>query len=80
MVHRFFDLEGAVGVTDVVLLERGSLAGGSTVKAAGGVRAQFSDPVNIALGSRSLAAFEAFGSRPGAQIDLRQVGYLSSLP
>jgi len=64
------------GVTDVLLLERGDLAGGSTVKSAGGVRAQFSDAVNIALGARSLDAFEQFGSRPGAEIDLHQVGYL----
>ena len=45
------------GVTDVVLLERDRLGAGSTCKAAGGVRAQFSDPVNIELGLRSLAAF-----------------------
>jgi sarcosine oxidase subunit beta len=64
------------GVTDVLLLERGDLAGGSTTKSAGGVRAQFSDPVNIALGARSLAAFEDFGRRPGADVDLKQVGYL----
>ena len=60
----------------VVLLERDVLAGGSTSRAAGGVRAQFSDPVNIALGSRSLELFEDFGNRPGAEIDLRQHGYL----
>jgi sarcosine oxidase subunit beta len=64
------------GVTDIVLLEKGDLAGGSTSKSAGGVRAQFSDAVNIALGARSLPAFEQFGARPGAEIDLRQVGYL----
>lgn len=64
------------GVSDVVLVERGELAGGSTSKAAGGVRAQFSDPVNIALGARSLSAFERFAARPGREIDLRQVGYL----
>lgn len=64
------------GVPDVLLLERDSLAGGSTSKSAGGIRAQFSDPVNMALGARSLAAFEQFGSRPGGDIDLRQVGYL----
>ena len=53
------------GLPDVLLLERGELAGGSTSKAAGGVRAQFSDPVNVALGWRSLAAFADFPSRPG---------------
>lgn len=64
------------GVEDVLLLERDQLGAGSTSKAAGGVRAQFSDPVNIALGARSLAAFEAFEERPGQVIDLHQVGYL----
>jgi sarcosine oxidase, subunit beta len=64
------------GVPDVLLIERGALAGGSTSRAAGGVRAQFSDALNIQIASRSLRAFEAFGSRPGAEIDLRQVGYL----
>ena len=64
------------GVTDVVLLERDTLGSGSTCKAAGGVRAQFSDELNIALGARSLAAFTRFGQRPGQEIDLHQVGYL----
>ena len=64
------------GVTDVLLLEKDSLACGSTSKSAGGVRAQFSDAVNIALGIRSLPAFEQFGVRPGGEIDLHQVGYL----
>jgi sarcosine oxidase subunit beta len=60
----------------VLLVERGSLAGGSTSKAAGGVRAQFSDAVNIALGARSLDAFARFADRPGGEIDLHTVGYL----
>jgi len=64
------------GVSDVVLLERDQLAVGSTSRSAGGVRAQFSDVVNIELGARSLPAFEQFGQRPGAEIDLKQVGYL----
>ena len=61
---------------DVVLVERAELASGSTSKAAGGVRAQFSDPLNIAIGLRSLEAFERFAERPGAEIDLHRVGYL----
>ncbi|TCO44241.1 NAD(P)/FAD-dependent oxidoreductase [Actinocrispum wychmicini] len=65
----------AAGV-NVLLLERDSLGSGSTSRAAGGVRAQFSDPVNIALGQHSLAAFERFAQDPGFPIDLRQNGYL----
>ncbi len=64
------------GVTDVVLLEADQLACGSTSKSAGGVRLQFSDEINIALALRSMDAFERFGDRPGADIGLRQVGYL----
>lgn len=64
------------GVRDVLLLERDALGSGSTSKAAGGVRAQFSDAVNIQLGARSLELFQDFGSRPGQEIDLHREGYL----
>ncbi len=60
----------------VVLAEKDEIASGSTSKSAGGVRAQFSNPVNIALGARSLEAFEHFADRPGRNIDLKQHGYL----
>jgi sarcosine oxidase subunit beta len=66
----------AAGVRDVVLLEQDELGSGSTCKAAGGVRAQFSDSVNIELGRRSLRAFESFKDDFGQEIDLHQVGYL----
>ena len=45
-------------------------------KVAGGVRANFSDELNIVLGQCSLAAFENFAIRPGQEIDLYQDGYL----
>ncbi|MEU7336055.1 MULTISPECIES: FAD-binding oxidoreductase [unclassified Streptomyces] len=64
------------GVRDVVLVERGELASGSTARAAGGVRAQFSDELNIRLGARSLEAFARFGEEPGQDIGLHRVGYL----
>ncbi|NIK54565.1 NAD(P)/FAD-dependent oxidoreductase [Kribbella shirazensis] len=64
------------GVERVLLLEKDQLGSGSTCKAAGGVRANFSDEVNIALGARSLEAFARFGERPGQEIDLQRVGYL----
>lgn len=66
----------AAGVEDVVLIERDALGAGSTCKAAGGVRALFSDEINIRLGLRSLEAFERFGTDFDQEIDLRQVGYL----
>ncbi|MEU3280845.1 NAD(P)/FAD-dependent oxidoreductase [Streptomyces antibioticus] len=66
----------AAGVRDVLLVERDELAAGSTSKAAGGVRAQFSDELNIRLGARSLEAFARFGQDIGQDIGLRRVGYL----
>ncbi len=66
----------AAGVRDVVLVDMSDLGSGSTCKAAGGVRAQFSDSVNIALGARSLKVFENFYELFGQEIDLHQVGYL----
>ncbi|MFC5659953.1 NAD(P)/FAD-dependent oxidoreductase [Streptomyces nogalater] len=64
------------GVRDVVLVERDELAAGSTSKAAGGVRAQFSDELNIRLGARSLEAFGRFEEEVGQDIGLHRVGYL----
>ncbi|WP_430383273.1 NAD(P)/FAD-dependent oxidoreductase [Streptomyces sp. P10-4] len=64
------------GVRDVVLVERDELAAGSTSRAAGGVRAQFSDELNIQLGARSLEAFGRFEEEVGQDIGLHRVGYL----
>ncbi|MFJ3669782.1 NAD(P)/FAD-dependent oxidoreductase [Streptomyces sp. NPDC090106] len=66
----------AAGVRDVVLVERGELASGSTSKAAGGVRAQFSDELNVLLGARSLQSFDRFEQDTGYDIGLHRVGYL----
>jgi sarcosine oxidase subunit beta len=66
----------AAGVRDVVLVEKDALGSGSTCKAAGGVRAQFSDRINIELGLRSLETFAHFRERFDQEIDLHQVGYL----
>jgi sarcosine oxidase subunit beta len=60
-----------LGITDVVLVERDSLASGSTSKSAGGIRAQFADELNIRIALRSLDEFERMEG-----IDLRQHGYL----
>ena len=61
----------ALGVEDVVLLERDSLAAGSTGRSAGGIRAQFSDELNIRIALRSLEEFERMDG-----IDFRRHGYL----
>ena len=61
---------------EVVLVERKQLGSGSTSRAAGGVRTQFSDALNVEIARRSMEAFRDFGRRPGWEIDLKQVGYL----
>jgi sarcosine oxidase, subunit beta len=60
-----------LGVDDVVLVERDSLAAGSTSRSAGGIRAQFSDELNIRIALRSMAEFERMDG-----IDFRRYGYL----
>lgn len=67
------------GVPDVVLVEKGELGGGSTCKAAGGVRASFSNAANIAIGLRGLEAFAQFPQRYGQEIDFHRDGYLYTL-
>jgi sarcosine oxidase subunit beta len=61
---------------DALLLERGELGSGSTSKGAGGVRAMFSDELNVRMGLRDLDAWRVFGERPGWEVDFEQVGYL----
>src|SRR5579859_5708589 len=65
-----------LGITDVVLLERDTLASGSTSKSAGGIRAQFADELNVRIALRSLEEFERFEELTGAEISFRQHGYL----
>jgi glycine/D-amino acid oxidase-like deaminating enzyme len=60
----------------VVLIERDELGSGSSSKAAGGIRAQFSDELNIAISTRSMEAYEDFEGRPGWEIDFKRNGYL----
>lgn len=64
------------GVERVVVLERDALGAASTARCAGGVRAVFSDAVNIQLGLHGLETFERFGEEFGQDIDLRENGYL----
>jgi sarcosine oxidase subunit beta len=64
------------GCTDAVLLERGTLASGSTSAAAGGFRAQFSDELNIRIALASIDRLARFADEIGTDIDFRQPGYL----
>jgi glycine/D-amino acid oxidase-like deaminating enzyme len=60
-----------LGADDVVLLERDSLASGSTGRSAGGIRAQFSDELNVRIALRSLEEFQHMDG-----IGFRRYGYL----
>lgn len=64
------------GCRDAVLLERETLASGSTSRSAGGIRAQFSDELNIRICLECIRRYERFGQEPGAEIDFKQWGYL----
>lgn len=64
------------GIEDIVIVERDTPGSGSTSKAAGGVRCQFSDEVNIALATRSLGVLRNFEAEFGIDIDLVSNGYL----
>src|SRR5215211_8651281 len=61
---------------DVLLCERRELGSGSSSKGAGGVRAMFSDELNVRISLRSLELLGGFADRPGGEIDLERVGYL----
>lgn len=65
-----------LGITDVVLCERDTLASGSTSKSAGGIRLQFGDELNVRLSLQSLAELERFEELTGHPLDLHQPGYL----
>lgn len=64
------------GTENIVIVERDTPGSGSTSKAAGGVRCQFSDEVNIALSTRSLEILKTFEADFGIDIDLVSNGYL----
>jgi sarcosine oxidase subunit beta len=60
-----------LGIDDVLLVERETLASGSTSKSAGGIRAQFADDLNVRIALRSMAELERMHG-----IAWRRAGYL----
>ena len=60
-----------LGADDVVLCDRGIVAGGATSKAMGGVRQQFSSEAEVRLAQASIRFFEELGAP-----FFEQVGYL----
>ena len=67
----------AAGCTDVLVIERETAQGkGSTGKSMGGVRAQFSTPVNIQMSLYSIPFYASFDERLGHPAGYRPQGYL----
>ncbi len=67
----------AAGCKSVLVIERESSQGkGSTGKSMGGVRAQFSTPVNIRMSLYSIPFYASFEERLGCPCDYRPQGYL----
>ena len=65
------------GCKNVLVIERESAQGkGSTGKSMGGVRAQFSTPVNIQMSLYSIPFYASFEERLGYPCDYRPQGYL----
>lgn len=68
---------GGKGVKGVVVLEREPFAGaGSTGKAAGGIRAQFSTKISVQVSQLAIAHYERFAEELGTDPVFFQVGYL----
>ena len=61
---------------DVTVCEAGSLGSGNTDRSAGGIRTQFSTPVNVDLSLASLDVWTHFEEWFGVDIAHRQSGYL----
>jgi glycine/D-amino acid oxidase-like deaminating enzyme len=65
-----------LGCPRPLLLERETLACGSTGHCAGGVRTLFSDELNVRIGLESIRRLQRFEDEVGEQLDLRLDGYL----
>ena len=61
---------------DVLLLERETIGSGTTSKAAGGIRAQFSTETEIRFSLESIRVFERFDDEFGVDPGYRKIGYL----
>jgi len=71
-LHYLVDL----GCERPVLVERETLASGSTGRCAGGVRTLFSDDLNRRICDESIGRLERFRDEVGEALDLRMWGYL----
>jgi sarcosine oxidase, subunit beta len=66
----------AAGCERVIVLEQGQVGGGSSLRAAGGIRRQFSTRANIAWSQAAHERFGAFHDEFAADPGFRRCGYL----
>jgi len=65
-----------LGHADVLVLDRGLVGEGSTAKATGAIRQQFTSEINATLVRRSVAEFTRLPEETGEPFEFRQHGYL----
>ena len=65
-----------MGVSDILLLEKGQAGEGSTGKCAGGIRVQFSTEINILFSIYSMKFFNSFKGNLGVDPEFHRIGYL----
>ena len=73
LASAYYLAERGVAVT---VFERNALGSGSTGRANGGIRTQFTSGVSVALSRESVAVWERFEETFGVDIDHRRIGYL----
>ncbi|WP_339105863.1 FAD-dependent oxidoreductase [Haloterrigena salinisoli] len=61
---------------DVTVVEKGNIGSGNTERSAGGIRKQFSTPVNVELSKISADVWNQFEEEFGVDIQYRKIGYL----
>ena len=64
------------GIRDVVILERKFPCAGATGRCGGGIRQQFTAPLNIKLAMESVRRYETLSEELGVDIEFIQGGYL----
>jgi glycine/D-amino acid oxidase-like deaminating enzyme len=64
------------GLADVVVIERETVGSGTTSKAAGGIRSQFSTETEVRFSLESIRVFERFEDEFGVDPGYRKIGYL----
>src|SRR5947208_15502112 len=64
------------GLHDVVVLERETVGSGTTSKAAGGIRVQFSSETEIRLSLQSIRDFDRFRAEAGVDPGYREIVYI----